>query len=208
MAKPLSVNLILNYGYGFLEGEVRRAINSIGLEPSAGFLHDFNDYQTKQSLVYDLQQPFRWLVDVSVIESFESGTLDLPDFYFTGEDYPCRFDVQAKQHFIDVLRERFNSGIAYKGRVLKWDTVIEQKASELGQILTGKRPTLDFIEPAPKLEKHDNRELRSKILALTPSQAKQLGIGKTTLYKPQLKSKKKSSFRLYEKVRCKIENVG
>lgn len=53
------VNLALNYGYGYLEGEVRKAINSVGLEPSVGFLHDFSKYQTKQSLVYDLQEPFR-----------------------------------------------------------------------------------------------------------------------------------------------------
>jgi len=45
------VNAALNYGYGFLEGECRKAINSVGLEPSVGFLHDFSDYQTKQSLV-------------------------------------------------------------------------------------------------------------------------------------------------------------
>jgi len=52
------VNLTLNYAYGVLEGECRRAINTVGLEPSVGFLHDFSSYQTKQSLVYDLQEPF------------------------------------------------------------------------------------------------------------------------------------------------------
>ncbi len=56
------VNLALNYGYGFLEGECRRAINAVGLEPAVGFLHDSSDYQTKQSLVYDLEEPFRWLM--------------------------------------------------------------------------------------------------------------------------------------------------
>ena len=71
------MNAALNYGYGFLEGECRKAINSVGLEPSVGFLHDFSDYQTKHSFVYDLQEPFRWLVDLTVIEAFESKTLDL-----------------------------------------------------------------------------------------------------------------------------------
>jgi len=45
------VNLALSYSYGFLEGECRKAINTLGLEPSVGFLHDVSDYQTKQSLV-------------------------------------------------------------------------------------------------------------------------------------------------------------
>ena len=67
------VNAALNYGYALLEGECRRAINAVGLEPSIGFLHDFSNYQTKQSLVYDLEEPFRWLIDISVLRAFESG---------------------------------------------------------------------------------------------------------------------------------------
>jgi CRISPR-associated protein Cas1 len=55
------VNLTLNYAYGVLEGECRKIVNTVGLEPSIGFLHEFSDYQTKQSLVYDLQEPFRWI---------------------------------------------------------------------------------------------------------------------------------------------------
>jgi CRISPR-associated protein Cas1 len=66
------VNLALNYAYGILEGECRAAVNAVGLEPSVGFLHETSGYQTKQSLVYDLQEPFRWIVDVAAIEAFES----------------------------------------------------------------------------------------------------------------------------------------
>jgi CRISPR-associated protein Cas1 len=58
-------------------------MNAVGLEPSVGFLHEFVSYQTKQSLVYDLQEPFRWISDVSMLEAFESRELDLHDFYFT-----------------------------------------------------------------------------------------------------------------------------
>jgi CRISPR-associated protein Cas1 len=62
------IQLTWRYGYGFLEGECRSAINAVGLEPSAGFLHEFSAYQTKQSLVYDLEEPFRWLIDTSVLK--------------------------------------------------------------------------------------------------------------------------------------------
>jgi CRISPR-associated endonuclease Cas1 len=48
------VNVALNYAFSILESEVRRAINLVGLEPSLGFLHN-----VAQSLVYDLQEPFR-----------------------------------------------------------------------------------------------------------------------------------------------------
>jgi len=182
------VNLALNYAYGVLEGECRAAINTVALEPSVGFLHETSGYQTKQSLVYDLQEPFRWIADVSVMEAFESGALDLPDFYFTGDDYRYRFEPESKQGFMDLLRERFNSQVRYKDRGLKWDTVIEQKTLELSRFLAGKSNTLDFVEPSPVLERTDAQVIRKRILGLTQSDAKTLGISKSTLHYLRRKS--------------------
>jgi CRISPR-associated protein Cas1 len=198
------VNLTLNYGYGFLEGECRRAINSVGLEPSVGFLHDFSDYQTKQSLVYDLQEPFRWLIDVSVFQGFESGALDLLDFYFTGDDYRYRFELDAKRRFIQILRGHFNLGVKYKARVLKWDTVIQEKTNELGKCLKGRSPRLDFSEPAPILERTDNREVREMILRLTHSDARKRGIGKSTLHYLRKNAETSHDFRIYRETRNKL----
>ena len=163
------VNVALNYAYGVLEGECRAAINSVGLEPSVGFLHETSSYQTKQSLVYDLQEPFRWIGDMTVMEAFEGGLLDLPDFYFTGDDYRYRFDPEAKRRFLGLLSERFNSGVRYWGRELKWDTVIEQKALELGRFLIGRSDNFDFSQPSPSLHRPDDRDLRNHILSLFQS---------------------------------------
>jgi hypothetical protein len=66
-----------------------------------------------------LQEPFGWIADVAVTDAFESEVLDLPDFYFTGDDYRYRFQLEAKQRFLDLLRERFNAGVRYGNRVLK-----------------------------------------------------------------------------------------
>jgi CRISPR-associated protein Cas1 len=198
------VNAALNYGYGFLEGECRKAINSIGLEPSVGFLHDFSDYQTKQSLVYDLQEPFRWLVDMTVIEAFESKRLDLRDFYFTGDDYRYRFKAEAKQRLIDDLRGRFNSGATYEGRVMKWDTLIQEKASELAKCLSGRRRTVDFSEPTPIIERLDKMGVREAILSLTQVEAKKRGIGKSTLHYLRKKASANESFQVYSKVQSKL----
>jgi hypothetical protein len=65
------------------------------------------------------------LIDLAVIQVFESGKLDLQHFYFTGDDYSFRFDPEAKSMFIGLLREQFNSGVKYRGHLLKWDTVIQ-----------------------------------------------------------------------------------
>jgi CRISPR-associated protein Cas1 len=201
-------NAALNFGYAALEGEVRRAVNSVGLEPSIGFLHDFSDYQTKESLVYDLMEPYRWLIDLTVFQAFESKSLDWRSFYFTADDYRYRFTFQAKRRFVEALRERFNAGVSYRGRMLKWDTLIEQKAGQLGRFLTGKASGLDFEEPAPSLVRQDDRELRAKILSLTSSEAKRLGIPKQSLHDLRIKSRSGRSFKLYAATREKLGGTG
>ncbi len=138
------VNLALNYGYALLEGECRRVINVLGLEPSVGFLHELSTTQTRQSITYDLMEPFRWLVDLTVLQAFESRVLDLDTFHFKFDDYRFRFNHEAKERFIELLKEQFNRGVIYRGKRLKWDTVIEEKTSELARFLTEKTLTADF----------------------------------------------------------------
>jgi len=156
------------------------------------------------SFLGDLQEPFRWIADVAVMEAFESGVLDLPDFYFTGDNYRYRFEPEAKQRFLDLLRERFNSGVGYKGRALRWDTVVEQKTVELGRFLVGRSERLDFSDPFPRLANTDDRELQIRILSLTQQEARRLGIGKSTLHYLRKKDKNRGSVRLYSKVRRKL----
>jgi CRISPR-associated protein Cas1 len=198
------VNSALNYGYGLLEGECRRAINAVGLEPSVGFLHDFSDYQTKHSLVYDLEEPYRWLIEISVLQAFKSRVLDWSGFFFTGDDYRYRFTAQAKTQFIELLKQQFNRGLSYKGQRMKWDTIIQKKVVELSRFFVGKSGAVDFEEPSPKFNAFDDRELRSKILALTQSDATGLGIGKSTFHYLRRNARRESPFRVYGKVREKL----
>lgn len=169
-----------------------------------GFLHDFADYQTKQSLVYDLQEPFRWICDVATIQAFESWLLDTKDFYFMGDDYRYHLDVVAKRRFLQLLKDRFNSGVKYKGKKRQWDTIIEQKASELGRFLVGKSFALDFAEPGATLQRQDTRVLRDRILALTPSMAREFGIGKSTIHYLHSNAKNDQPFRCYHKVLTRL----
>jgi len=183
---------------------VRQAINIVGLEPSVGFLHEFTGSQTKESLVYDLQEPFRWLGDVTTIEAFESGTSDMKDFYFTGDDYRYRIEVDAKRHFLELLKDRFNSGIKYKCKTWKWDTVILNKTQELARLLLDKSKEIDFIEPRPALQRSDTQDLRRRILELTQEEVKELGIGKSTLHYLRKNARNDTSFKVYQKVAEKL----
>jgi CRISPR-associated protein Cas1 len=176
-----------------------------GSESFVEFLQEFSKYQTKESLVFDLQEPFRWIADVTVMEAFESRVLDLPDFYFTGDDYRYRFEPEAKQRFLDLLRGRFNSAVRYEGRALRWDTVVEQKTVELGRYLAGRNGRLDFSEPSPRTDSVGNREFRDAILSLSQSEARQRGIGKSTFHYLQRNAESGRSFRTYGKVFSKLQ---
>jgi len=131
--------------------------------------------------------------------------LELHDFYFTGDDYRYKFEAEAKQRFIEVLRERFNSGVNYKGRVLKWDTVIQEKANELGRYLNGRMQRLDFTEPTPNLERTDNRAIRQAILSLTQSEASKRGIEKSTLHYLRRNAEDSRSFVVYRRTRDRLD---
>ena len=134
---------------------------------------------------------------MAVVEAFELGVLGLPDFYFTGDDYRYRFAPGAKQRFLELLRERFNSGVKYRDRVLKWDTVIEQKTSELGRYMVGRSDGLDFSEPSPRLGRADEREFRERIQNLSLADARKRGIGKSTSHYLRRNAGSKASFRRY-----------
>lgn len=150
------VNSSLNYGYGLLEGECLKAISDVGLESTVGFLHNFTPQShghIKHALVYDLMEPYRWLVDLTVMEMFTSSQLDIRDFYFTGDDYRYRFEHDAKLRFIRNLVEHFKKRVSYDRELCSWSTVIQEKTRQLANHISDPARPIDFTEPSPILEK-------------------------------------------------------
>jgi CRISPR-associated protein Cas1 len=131
--------------------------------------------------------------------------LDVPHFYFTGDDYQYRFDAEARSRFIDLLREQFNSGANYQGLVMKWDTVIEQTATELARFLKGRSRVLDFAEPCLVLERSDDVTLRRRIQSLSHVDAVRLAIGKSTLHYLRRNAKRETGFTVYAKTRQRLK---
>jgi len=119
--------------------------------------------------------------------------------------YRYRFNIEAKTRFLNLLREQFNAGVNYKGRVVKWDTVVEQKAIELSRFLSGRFRDIDFIEPSPILERSDSLEIRKAILSLTRKQTNKFGIGKSTLHYLRRNAETDHPFTVYVKIRKKLQ---
>jgi CRISPR-associated protein Cas1 len=200
------VNFCLNYAYGFLKCECRKAINTVGLESAYGFLHEASDHQTKEALVYDLEEPFRWLCDLTVIEAFESKVVNMRDFCFTSDYYRYYLDVEAKSRFRHFIKDKFNGEVQYKGKTWKWDTIILNKTQELARFLLGKMSSIDFLKPSPSLRRTDSIELRRRILSLSAEETRELGIGKSTLHYLRKHARSARPFAVYRTVSQKLRD--
>ena len=91
--------------------------------------------------------------------------------------------------------------------MLKWETVIEQKALELSRYLTGRTCRVDFSEPSPTLDRDNDREVRRRILSLSQSEARELGIGKNTLHYLRKRATGAISFKLYQSTHKRLRTL-
>jgi len=76
-------NSILSSAYTLLLTTVDGAVMSSGFDPSIGFLHEISE--RRPSLVLDLMEEFRPLVDIFVINLVNSGTFSKDDFFNPSE---------------------------------------------------------------------------------------------------------------------------
>jgi CRISPR-associated protein Cas1 len=175
-------------------------LNSVGLESTIGFLHEAR--QTKYSLVYDLQEPFRWLVDTTIIESLECECFGKKDFYRL-DNYVLRLRPEAVKKLLAALQIKFNSTVQYREKRYIWDTVIGLKAQELAAFILSKRSTLTFEEPRPEL-RDESATVRQAILSMSVTEARQLGIRKNTLWYMQRRARTSKPLKIYNRVKTKL----
>jgi len=174
------INALLNYGYAILESEIRKVINGIGLDYSIGFLHEIN--QSRTPLVYDIQELFRWLIDVSVIQLLEEKKIKKSGFIIT-ENYHTRLGEDVAKLLIEKIDSNFNARYNYKnGKNYSYQIILQDNLQQLSNFIIKKKKEFDFSIPKLKLNRNDNVELRRKILNMGTDERKQLGISKSTLW--------------------------
>ena len=121
------VNALLNYGYAVLESEVRKDVNSIGLDPSISFLHELSN--SRASLVYDVQELYRWLVDLSVTQLLEEKKLKKADFIVT-ESYNIRLRENTAKALMVQRRGYENDFILPLFKILGWNVEDSNEVSK------------------------------------------------------------------------------
>jgi len=109
------INALLNYGYTVLAGEITKFVNGLGLDAYYGFYH--KSHISYQALVYDLIEPFRWLVEYSVYKLANTHNktqmIKKQDYTWTREG-SIVLDSDLIRRFLEMLERTFQSERLYK----------------------------------------------------------------------------------------------
>jgi len=199
------INALLNYGYAILESEIRKSINAVGLDYSIGFLHEVN--QSHTPLVYDLQELFRWIIDISVIQLLEEKKIRKSDFIIT-ENYHTRLREKTAKMLIDKINLNFNCKVSYKNnKNYSYQNILKDNVQQLANFIVDKKQEFEFNIPKTYLNNDVTSSLTEKIIKITPQQRKQLNINKSTIHylKNNLKHRKK--IKIYSKTFNKLKQL-
>jgi CRISPR-associated protein Cas1 len=130
------LNNLLNLGYEVLKGEVYRGVMYAHLDPYLGYLHSVQF--AKPSLVCDIQEIFRGLIDEFLIDY--SQKLKEDDF----EDKGGRMFLKREESYrlIKAINELFDRRIKHQrikrfGEYSKIRTAIREEPIKLAQYLRG-----------------------------------------------------------------------
>ncbi len=197
-----TVNCMLNYGYSLLEAECLRALNSVGLDAHVGFLHEMQP--GKYSLAYDMQELFRFIVDLAVINLIETDSMEKKDFIRT-ENYTLKLRAMGARKITDEINRWLNKTVEYQGKETSWDYVIFLKARELAHYLVGKQKSLDLISPDYEIKRQDSDDIRKKILSISYTEWKRRGFSKGTLHYMKKNAESEQPFSLNKHVITRLD---
>ena len=110
------INGLLNYGYAVLAGEISKFINGIGLDAYYGFHH--KTHSGFQPLVYDIIEPFRWLVEYSVYKLANSDNKQSikKKHYAVTREGKVVLDYDLIRRFLEMLERTFQKERRYDFR--------------------------------------------------------------------------------------------
>jgi CRISPR-associated protein Cas1 len=104
-----SFNPAINYLYAMLRNHVETGILSFGLDPALACMH--RDGYNLPSLVFDLMEPFRPIIDRLLIEHVLAGKLNGIAAPENGE---CRLTREGRKKLIEQFNEKLQKTMLYK----------------------------------------------------------------------------------------------
>jgi CRISPR-associated endonuclease Cas1 len=151
---PDALNALLNFLYFLLNVRVSGMVRVLGLNPYLGWLHDATDnYET---LVYDLMEPFRPLVDRLALRLI--NRLELRTSHFDATSGQHRLSREAARHVVERFEEAL--GEKLQGAVLR--ELLWHQGRSVHNVATGKgRLWLYRWEPREALPAHEEPQVLS-----------------------------------------------
>ena len=159
-------------------------------------------------MVYDLQEPFRWLVDLSVIETIAGRQLDRKGDFITTENYHIRLRPHAIGLLTERLSENFNRAVPFGGQRRTFDAILFETARKLARHLLGQSKRLDLNFPFGAFDGAVDRDAAETISTLTYADARMLGISKAGLWDMKRRAAEGKPVRLYGKVARRLSSVS
>lgn len=132
-------NMALNYGYGILYSEIERVCILSGLDPYLGFLH--MDRYGKPSMVLDLVEEFRAIIDHSIINLFVQKRLSEKDIETIAEGNFLTKEARTK--IIEEVMKSLEFKLKYKNKKLSVKSIMLEQAREIVRYLLNQDEKLD-----------------------------------------------------------------
>jgi len=111
------VNVLLSFGYTLLAQAASGAVQVVGLDPYAGFLHEV--VYNRPALALDLMEEFRPVVDGIILWCCRGGALTPADFTPGPPERPVVLGEAGKRRFIQAYEERMGQSFTHPLRGLK-----------------------------------------------------------------------------------------
>jgi CRISP-associated protein Cas1 len=114
---PDPVNVLLSFGYTLLAQAAAGAVQSAGLDPFAGFLHEVA--YNRPALGLDLMEEFRPVVDGIVLWCCRGGQITPEDFTPGPEDRPVVLSEAGLRRFVQAYEGRMDQPFTHPLRGIR-----------------------------------------------------------------------------------------
>lgn len=138
---PDPVNALLSLGYTLLTQKAYGALQIVGLDPYAGFLHA--EEYGRPALALDLMEEFRPIVDGVVLKICNQGLLSPNEDFETGaSDASVILRPEGLKRFLSTFESRFAQRFLHPGRGerLTLNQCIVEQAYQIARRLRENRP--------------------------------------------------------------------
>lgn len=134
------VNVLLSFGYTLLAQQASMAVQTAGLDPYAGFLHEIA--YNRPALALDLMEEFRPVVDGVVLWCCRGGSLTPADFSSGPPERPVILSEPGVKRYIQAFEERMESRFTHplRGVQLTLRQCLVEQARQVAGRLLEKRP--------------------------------------------------------------------